>query len=269
MSTIQMKIEKVTPAKAATFLKGNDSNRTIRKNAVKRYARDMKAGNWLESGDPIRFNGDGTLLDGQHRLSAIIESGMPQKMIVIRGLDKKSMLAMDTGAKRTFADVLKLQGFKNTNLTAAAIRWCVLYEDPERKVCFDQATNSEMMNWLAANPQITDCVNMVGSNNNVIIKKIRTPLSAIRLYAKNKHDWDLFVAKLASGLELTEGDPIHALRRYVENISIATHKPLPIIMHACVVKAWNAYMNGQSIRLLGFKAGGSAPEEFPIIVTGH
>lgn len=269
MSTIDMKIEKISPSKAATLLKGNTSNRSIRPGVVKKYARDMKSGNWLESGDPIRLNGDGTLLDGQHRLSAIIESGVTQKVVVIRGLKKESMLAMDTGAKRSFADVLRLEGYKNVTAIAASVRWCVCFEDDRRDPKSAGVTHSEMMAWLVANPGIDAATVAAIASTNPILVRARTPMAALRYYAAKQHDWDLFSARLASGTGLEEGDPIHTLRRFIENSAIATRRPDARVIHAVTVKAWNAYMEGAKIASLRFTVGGAKPEEFPTIVTGH
>lgn len=65
----------VTPAMATKWLEeGNTHNRKVRDSVVMRYAADMKAGRWKQTHQGIAFNGDGTLLDGQHRLFAIIEA---------------------------------------------------------------------------------------------------------------------------------------------------------------------------------------------------
>lgn len=64
----------VTPEIAKRWLTRNPRNRVARPATVARYARDMAAGKWHLDGSPIRFDATGTLLDGQHRLAAIIES---------------------------------------------------------------------------------------------------------------------------------------------------------------------------------------------------
>lgn len=260
-----IQVEKVTPSRAAELLKGNSINRKLRPKVVERYSRDMQAGHWKHTGDPVRISKKGVLLDGQHRLSAIVHSGVPQTMVVVKNVDTGAILAIDTGAKRNFADVLKIQGYTNVHNLAAMARWCVLYEDPERTVTRDGVSHGELMRWLDANPAAPQECREVCAQGGPILAKIRMPLIAIRHYCKNKQDYDLFTARLAAGTGLTEGDAIHTLRRYVENLSVAT-PPRPIALHAIVIKAWNCYMQGKKIQVLSFKPGGSAPEQFPEII---
>ena len=59
---------------------------------VSKYARDMKASKWEFNGAPIRYNGEDQghpeLLDGQHRLRAVIEANMVMPFVVIMGIQK-------------------------------------------------------------------------------------------------------------------------------------------------------------------------------------
>lgn len=267
MPTLDINIEKVTPQRAAELLRGNTINRSLRPKTVKRYARDMTDGHWQESGDPIRLDRKGTLLDGQHRLSAIIESGISQKMVVVNNVDTRSILTMDTGNKRTFSDVLKIQGHTNVMNLAALARWCVLYEDELRTPTKDQATHAEMMAWLDRNLDAPEIVRSIcATSNHPILKRVRMPLTALKHYAENGADFELFMSRLRAGTGLVEGDPIHTLRRFVENLSI-TKPPLPIVIQAITIKAWNAYMEGREVQLLAYRPGGAAPESFPVILT--
>jgi len=100
-------IEKVTPAKAREWLERNNTrNRNLRPHKVALYADQMTRGQWLMAGDPIRFDSDGTLLDGQHRLAAVVESGKAQYFIIVMGLDPRTFGVMDIGMARTPGDSL-------------------------------------------------------------------------------------------------------------------------------------------------------------------
>jgi len=120
------KIETITPKMAENYLCFNRNNRGIRKGLVLQYARDMKSGNWKLTHQGIAFNCDGTLLDGQHRLLAIIESGVAVKMTVTRGVDTNCQLNMDDHGKRTAAESLSLaRGELITQAETAIIRAAV------------------------------------------------------------------------------------------------------------------------------------------------
>lgn len=113
---------KVTPEVAGELLELNaKGQRTITKATVERYASDMITDDWTINGDTIRISKDNELLDGQHRLSSIVASDIPQILLVVTGLDKEAMITIDSGRKRTFSDMLKMEGVSNHANVAAAI----------------------------------------------------------------------------------------------------------------------------------------------------
>lgn len=101
-------LETITPEIAEQYLKNNKSNRSIRKAIAEMYAREMRSGNWKLIPQPISFDSDGNLVDGQHRLTAVIISRMPQEFHVFRGLSKPDSMCIDCGAKRNNADLINL-----------------------------------------------------------------------------------------------------------------------------------------------------------------
>lgn len=129
---ISAQVEKITPAIAAGYLEMNKNNRTIRRKVVDAYARGMANGEWVVQHQGIAFDIDGNLVDGQHRLQAVIKAGVPVQMMVTRGLEKNSVEGIDQGAKRSFSDVLTMQHpeanvhLKNTKLVSA-IRNTIYY----------------------------------------------------------------------------------------------------------------------------------------------
>lgn len=104
---MEIKVMEITPEIAKELLKNNKSNRNIVQNAVNRYARDMEAGNWEQNGDTITIDEKGNLTDGQHRLSAIVQSGVTVKMIVVSGIGFSA--TKDIGKPRSVADSIKMQ----------------------------------------------------------------------------------------------------------------------------------------------------------------
>lgn len=98
----------VTPAIATKWLEGNTHNRPIYQSVVERYARDMTKGNWRVTHQGVAFNTNGTLVDGQHRLWAIIESGKTIALLVHHGLPLESQSVIDVGATRSSRDRLWL-----------------------------------------------------------------------------------------------------------------------------------------------------------------
>jgi sulfur carrier protein ThiS len=117
---IEVYFLKVTPEVAKELLALNTKGqRTISNAAVERYASDMVTQDWYVNGDTIKISRDNELIDGQHRLSSIIESGEPQVLLIVHGLDKEAMITIDAGRKRTYADLLKMRGLRNHTIVAA------------------------------------------------------------------------------------------------------------------------------------------------------
>jgi hypothetical protein len=122
---IETKYQIITPAMARQWLeKSNTKNRPMKEETVMAFARDMKSGNWLRTHQGIAFDADGRLLDGQHRLAAIVRSGVTIEMLVTTGLPSTvegkaitTMDAVDRGVPRSIADQLALShGLKNPKL---------------------------------------------------------------------------------------------------------------------------------------------------------
>lgn len=96
----------VTPEQASQWLQLNTSNRPMSLPKVKRLSGKMKAGGWVFTHQGIGFGGNDRLIDGQHRLAAIIDFGRPVAFNVTWGLDEESFYHIDTGGTRTAADLL-------------------------------------------------------------------------------------------------------------------------------------------------------------------
>lgn len=126
---LEAEVRMITPedAKALIDRAGNEKrNRPKRLAHVAKFIGIIERGEWVLNGEPIILDKEGHLLDGQHRLSAIIETGKGVPMLVVlNGVPWKDVMkTVDAGRNRSIADVLSLSGFSNTNALAGAIKWC-------------------------------------------------------------------------------------------------------------------------------------------------
>jgi hypothetical protein len=103
-------VMEVGPEIAAQWLEGNTHNRPLRQPLVDRLARDIKAGQWRLTHQGIAFDTDGVLIDGQHRLWAIVLAATPVRLRVFFNEPIDNMKAVDTGLARSNYDVLHLSG---------------------------------------------------------------------------------------------------------------------------------------------------------------
>lgn len=103
--------EMVSPETALIYLQSNSPlQRKISRVKVEDYKGDMNAGLWALNGQTISFDWDGHLVDGQHRLTAIVETGKTVEMIVVRNLDPAVFETIDQGRARSLSTVLQTNG---------------------------------------------------------------------------------------------------------------------------------------------------------------
>lgn len=103
----------ITPDMAKAWLAKNmDNNRKINQYRVATYAREMAGGCWDLTHQGIAFDEAGQLVDGQHRLHAIIRANVPVDMMVTTGLkhERGEILNIDVGANRTGLNLLQISG---------------------------------------------------------------------------------------------------------------------------------------------------------------
>ena len=102
--------ELITPEIASKMLEKNDSNRFLNMTVVNKYTEDMKNGEWFQNGEAIQIDENGNLLNGQHRLMAIIKSGCSFYFVVVRNIKKEDSKVFDRGRARSVGDILFMNG---------------------------------------------------------------------------------------------------------------------------------------------------------------
>lgn len=143
---IKHEVKEVTPIMAEKWLRErNTHNRPLYERTIENYAREMKAGAWAVTNQGIGFADDGTLLDGQQRLSAIVKAGIPVKILVVTGLPRAYQLngngelftqdVIDGNKPRSQADILHLShDVDNASLKAAIANMIVTAIKGVRKI---------------------------------------------------------------------------------------------------------------------------------------
>ncbi len=232
----------VTPALAQEWLAKNDVNRTIRSHNVSKYARNMGAGQWAMTGEPIKFSRFGKLLDGQHRLLAVIKSGATVKMLVVRGLDEESQVEMDSGAKRSASDALAFLGESNTALLAASARLILLAvtglinEDRKKHAL----SNGEIAEFVNKNADIRDAVNAAERWRRYIDAPPSVVCAAYYFLAQvHETKAAVFFDSLASRANVPAGSAILALDSRLRSIRKNGTRPSQRDYLNLFFKAWN------------------------------
>lgn len=111
---MKVSIVNITQKKAVEMLKSNTMNRSINKPQLNMIKRAMIDGRWRLTHQGIAIYKNGDIADGQHRLTAIAETGISCKMTLFKELDydKDTVLAIDCGKARTVKDSAEIAGHK-------------------------------------------------------------------------------------------------------------------------------------------------------------
>lgn len=119
----------ITPEKAEEILtehyrrvrEGLYRQRNISPANVRRYIIDLRSGKIDLSPDPILFDVNGNLANGQHRLEAVRQSKVSAKFMVSTGWPENVIDRIDRGRTRSIANQMQIHGITNACLTAASV----------------------------------------------------------------------------------------------------------------------------------------------------
>jgi hypothetical protein len=265
--------ELITPGDAERMLEANESNRNVRARVVNAYARDMEADRWLTTGETVKIGTHGQLLDGQHRLMSIIQSGKAQRLLVVYGLDPVARTVIDTGAVRSGGDALRMHGIGGNNpmALAAAARLIVLWESGRLPTMSsgmrgeDRATHSEIVASVTARPDLIDAVHDATRDYPRIgIPPGPQAMARTVLYEVDAADAVIFWDSLAG--YSTEGtkDPRAVLLYTIKQMREAGQLRRPGESIGLVFTAWNAWRDKQTIRTLTTRDSKGKPLRIPL-----
>lgn len=250
-------VETITPAIAAQLLKKNTKNRKLRDRRVNRLVKAIQSGQWQINGDAIRIAKDGTLLDGQHRLAAIIISKKPIQSFVVRGLPPECMTTIDLGAVRTCGDHLRMAGYKGAVYAlAAAAGVCLSFRKGvyvERK---EKMSPDDMFQYIEANKRILKSAEIYTHSKLADFQKLLPQsVSVATHYLFTQIDRDKgesFFHHLVSGINLGKTSPILKLRTELIGMREETKRgkvSRRTFVHL-MTTAFQAYLNDSRIERL-------------------
>lgn len=269
--TFKTEIVTITPQVAEEPLKQNTKNRPISETNYKKILESMKSGEWELNGESIKIAKTGRVLDGQHRLKASADSGVTFTTLIVYGLEDDSQNTIGTGAARSTAHILGMNGYTNvTNLSAIVTaiirseRWNIRVA--VRGAGTQPVTAKQVLDRLESEPELVNLMNWAIRNRTRMGIPVRTLGLLNYIFSNiNKEDADYFFDKLATGGNLKDGDPILTLRNTLASLNVSQrNKVSAVYVAALVIKAWNKFRDGDNdTMLLRFVQGGANPEKFP------
>jgi hypothetical protein len=243
---ITTKMELITPSVASAMLEGNVDNRTVAEAIVNQYASDMAAGRWALSGQPIIISDDGYLNDGQHRLLAIVKSGMSVEMLVVRGVSRESRSVVDIGKVRSAGNVVSMFHVPNGNAIAALANMVLSWEATGKKSMGRRfhVGKAGVIERAKSDPRLIMSDRIAGTTKDVILRK---HVSFARYIIADSAKSDSFFERLADGAGLEHGHPILTLRNWF--LRQGRRVPDAVAIEA-ILRAWCAFRDGRSISMI-------------------
>lgn len=250
---MKINVMDVSPEQASEWLKNNDHNRNLNAKIVADYARQMTDGRWHLNGEAIKISEDGVLLDGQHRLAAVVASGVSIEMLLVEGLPTETQDTMDSGRKRTAADVLSIKGETNANVLASVARRAWMWDRGNYKFTNSSTPSaSEIQEMLERYPSLRRSAEIGVRINNGFrpASATVTGVSHHLLMMVIESDAAEFFARLETGADLKAGHPILTLRERLIRDRVGTRKVPFHLGVALYIRSWNALREGREITRL-------------------
>ena len=280
---VYITIRTIDSVMAKELLEGQTKNRKISKSTVKKYKEFMKLGQWVLNGEPLIFGGS-KLIDGQHRLTACVESGQSFRVVWIE-LDKEEVFkTLNQGKRRNGADVLSVFGHANSTNVFSSI--CILARiDKFGELGYQgfgnagrlPIPNHEVEEYASKYPHLDVSIRKCEAWYRQFRLK-KGPLAALHyLLRRSEADRvpmgedsddlksDAFMQSLCLGMNLGKGNPILPLRNSLLRQMSANEKISPHFIIRGGVLAYNAWLTGQKLNVC--RVGRIT--KIPKIVTEH
>lgn len=249
----------VNATMAGQWLGEQARNRILRKGRIVEFTRDMLAGKWEDTGEAVKFDKDGCMVDGQHRMEGLVLAAktypaIEVNFLIVRGLNRKAQMVMDTNTRRTAADQLRIGGFSDYAALAAAAKWCLIWD---RQALYSDrllksVTHSEIIEYVEQNPKLKE---LTGLCTSKMRKHIDMPVGYVItcyyiLWRMDPEYATEFFARLADGAMLPLEDPILALRHRLHELK-QTRASLPGDLYmSLLMRTWNARRKGKKVSKL-------------------
>lgn len=264
-------IEVITPARASVFLENRVAGqRKLQKAAVAYLVREMKNGTWRLTGDAICFVKE-KLANGQHRMSALVKSGLSFPFLVFRTDDESVYDSLDCGRKRSIADVLQQHSIESAKRVACAAR-IVLNCDHKTvyptKIgtagdCADVPTRSDFIAFARENAvqlvRLSKLVDGIWAESHLLASSLA--LGFLFMAARRPSDEPAALAYLreASCGGVETGSPAAMLhKRLLRGVNSKAKLPAGYVL-ALMIKGWRLHRYGGTCKVLKLKLH----EEFP------
>lgn len=240
----------VTPKMAEALLARNGGNRPVvwtgPTRSVAAYAAAMTRGEWVLNGEPIIISATGELNDGQHRLHAIIQSGVSVQLVLTFGVERSTRHTVDQGVARTPGHILAMFGERDTNNLATGLQF--LWAHDAGQSLNNRPSSDQLMATLAVHPGLREAMTEAQSLASHY-RLSRGYMGAVHYLARGRDAFkaDQFLSAVTTGLNITTvNSPVNKLRKHYEEHSAKRKRLTNIEQAALYIKAFNMFCRGRT-----------------------
>lgn len=273
---ITQSIETITPEIAAVYLKQiSDEQRPLNRGNVEFFAQQMIKGNWQLNGEPIIFDTDNKLIDGQHRLHACIRANVPFITAVVRNVFSDAIHSIDTGTGRPLGQILTMKGIPNGNCIAATIKVYLKYQKENiHSIDVVKTSRASAKSFDTNKVSTNDALEVYNKNPNywqTLVRKTENMYRQCKLMSKSEIAGTLAHLNLTKGYEYeyvlnffeqifyeeqTKLNVIRLLRKKLIDSQISkTSKLTGLHKTQLIIKCWEYYKAGKSPSVLKWVEG--------------
>lgn len=278
---MQLEFQMITPERASDLLANhNPSNRRLDMRHAQFLAQEMERGTFRpDNGDSIRIDTDGNIIDGQHRLAAIVKANKPVKMLIAKGVDRETFATIDTGKRRTVQDVVGIDlssaGILAPKGTTSAARLLLEYESrfasgastPE-KGTRQQLMPVDAVREACKREGFIDTVERAAKVARRIAIVTTAPVAVTMLVSErdNKLASDAYFHRLQTMENLRPGAPEHTVDRSLRTwkTSGSTLQRSAYGQLFALIRGYLASRDGHGLNLIRMP---QTPETFPYLPT--
>lgn len=247
-----MQVVSVTPEIARKWLGRNAGNRPLKMAHVARLASAIRNGKWKLTGDPVRFSDTGKLIDGQHRLQAIVDAEMTVQCVVMHGLNDDIFDVIDSGSPRSKADAVFIQyGLPVAKSGLLASTAGLAYQYANGSPSFKgKVPSDELLKYIGANPDLVDAVSHIYDttpHENPVAKSIA---AAFYFFACRKDPAlaESFIVRFMVGAVEGANDNLLYLRNFCFNARAARRPIQSSEIFGRLIIVWNSERRGKPIK---------------------
>lgn len=279
----------VTPVMAERWLKTMVTNRDVSDSKVWDYAFAIDEGRWSLNMEAIKFDDEGRLFDGQHRLLACVRAAKPFRTAVSHGVsDPRAMATVDTGKARSHTDVWNISGHKNAAVISTIAMMVFMHQNNRvswsgftgRRISRSSSQLAQQMKRAPTQSSNVSKEELLEFGESIIVplsesakfitsnraRKVVSPQAAGALHyfaTKKGHraEVEAFLTEVGEGTGLQKGDPAHTIREHIASRTRSGAKLHRVYVFGLLIKAWNRRLDGSKVSVLRVQDG----EPFPKI----